>query len=35
MAMADRFLVIDKGRFAYENVRENVDETTISKYLSV
>lgn len=35
MAMADRFLVIDKGQFAYENVRENVDEKTISKFLSV
>lgn len=35
MAMADRFLVIDKGRFAYEDIRANVDETTISKYLSV
>lgn len=35
MAMADRFLVIDKGRFAYEDVRANVNETTISKYLSV
>lgn len=35
MAMADRFLVLDKGRFAYENTRENVDEATISKYLSV
>lgn len=35
MAMADRFFVLDKGRFAYENIRENVDEMTISKYLSV
>ncbi|MCU4412719.1 urea ABC transporter ATP-binding subunit UrtE [Acinetobacter sp. WU_MDCI_Axc73] len=35
MAMADRFLVLDKGRFAYENVKQNVDESTISKYLSV
>ncbi|MCH4246988.1 MAG: urea ABC transporter ATP-binding subunit UrtE [Acinetobacter populi] len=35
MAMADRFLVIDKGQFAYENIRENVDEETISKFLSV
>lgn len=35
MAMADRFLVLDKGRFAYENTRDKVDEATISKYLSV
>ncbi|WP_336165188.1 urea ABC transporter ATP-binding subunit UrtE [Acinetobacter ursingii] len=35
MAMADRFLVLDKGRFAYEDIKQNVDESTISKYLSV
>lgn len=35
IAMSDRFLVLDKGRFAYENTRDNVDEATISKYLSV
>lgn len=35
LAMADRFLVLDKGRFAYEDIRSNVDETTISQYLSV
>ena len=35
MAMSDRFLVLDKGRFAYENTRDNVNEETISKYLSV
>ena len=33
--IADRFLVIDKGRFVYENTRANVDAPTISKYLSV
>ena len=35
MEIADRFFVIDKGRFAYENTRSNVDEATISRYLSV
>jgi urea transport system ATP-binding protein len=35
MEIADRFFVIDKGRFAYENTRANVDEATISRYLSV
>ena len=33
--IADRFLVIDKGRFVYEDTRANVDAPTISKYLSV
>lgn len=33
--IADRFLVIDKGRFVYEDVRANVDAPTISSYLSV
>lgn len=33
--IADRFFVIDKGRFVYENVRDNVDESTISRYLSI
>jgi urea transport system ATP-binding protein len=33
--IADRFFVIDKGRFAYENTRANVDAATISRYLSV
>lgn len=35
LEIADRFLVIDKGRFVYEDTRENVDAPTISKYLSV
>jgi urea transport system ATP-binding protein len=35
LEIADRFLVIDKGRFVYEHARENVDAPTISKYLSV
>lgn len=35
MEIADRFLVIDKGRFVYEEVRDNVDAATISRYLSV
>jgi urea transport system ATP-binding protein len=33
--IADRFLVIDKGRFVYEDQRANVDAATISRYLSV
>lgn len=35
MDIADRFFVIDKGRLVYENTRANVDEKTISQYLSV
>lgn len=35
MEIADRFLVIDKGRFAFESPREGVDEAAIARYLSV
>ncbi|MEO6918896.1 MAG: urea ABC transporter ATP-binding subunit UrtE [Collimonas sp.] len=35
LEIADRFLVIDKGRFVYEDTRANVDAATISRYLSV
>lgn len=35
MQIADRLIVIDKGRFVHEDPRERVDEKTISKYLSV
>ncbi|MCF7768296.1 urea ABC transporter ATP-binding subunit UrtE [Achromobacter pulmonis] len=35
MQIADRLIVIDKGRFVHEDPRERVDEQTISKYLSV
>ncbi|TEU28604.1 urea ABC transporter ATP-binding subunit UrtE [Alkanindiges illinoisensis] len=35
MDIADRFFVIDKGSLVYENTRNNVDEKTISQYLSV
>ena len=35
MAIADRFLVIEKGRFVLEETREKVDENIISRYLSV
>jgi urea transport system ATP-binding protein len=35
MAIADRLIVIDKGRFVHENAREDADEKTISAYLSV
>lgn len=35
MAIADRLIVIDKGSFIHEDLRENVDTKKISKYLSV
>ena len=35
LEIADRFFVIDKGRFAYEDTRANVNAETISRYLSV
>lgn len=35
LEIADRLLVIEKGRFVHEDLRENVDEAKISKYLSV
>ncbi|TBV03242.1 urea ABC transporter ATP-binding subunit UrtE [Phytopseudomonas dryadis] len=35
LEIADRFLVIEKGRFVVEERRENVDEASISRYLSV
>jgi urea transport system ATP-binding protein len=35
MEIADRLLVIDKGRFIHEDLRENVDVKTIAGYLSV
>lgn len=35
MEIADRFLVIEKGRFVVEEARANVDEASISRYLSV
>jgi urea transport system ATP-binding protein len=35
MAIADRIIVIDKGTFIHEDLRENVDTDKISKYLSV
>ncbi len=35
LGIADRFFVIDKGRFAYEDTRANVDAATISRYLSL
>ena len=35
MAIADRLIVIDKGNFIHEDLRENVDTQQISKYLSV
>ncbi len=33
--IADRFFVIDKGKFVYQDVRANVDADTISQYLSI
>ncbi|MFP3848136.1 urea ABC transporter ATP-binding subunit UrtE [Pseudomonas sp. W5-01] len=35
LEIADRLLVIEKGRFVIEETRGNVDEATISRYLSV
>jgi urea transport system ATP-binding protein len=35
LEIADRFLVIDKGRFVYEDTSDKVDAATISRYLSV
>ena len=35
MQIADRLIVIDKGRFVHEDARGQVDEQTISRYLSV
>jgi urea transport system ATP-binding protein len=35
LAVADRLLVMDKGRFIHEDRRENVDAEKIKQYLSV
>lgn len=35
MAIADRIIVIDKGKFIHEDRREDVDTEQISRYLSV
>jgi len=35
LQIADRLIVIDRGRFVHEDLRANVDEQTISRYLSV
>lgn len=35
MAIADRLIVIDKGNFIHEDLRDDVDTAQISKYLSV
>jgi urea transport system ATP-binding protein len=35
MEVADRIIVIDKGRFIHEDLRENVDAEKIKGYLSV
>ena len=35
MAIADRFIVIDKGEFIHEDRRDQVDAAQIEKYLSV
>lgn len=35
MATADRIIVIDKGNFIHEDLRENVDTEKIKSYLSV
>ncbi len=35
MAIADRIIVIDKGNFIHEDLRDNVDTEKVKKYLSV
>ena len=35
MTVADRIIVIDKGNFIHENLREEVDTNKIKAYLSV
>ena len=35
MAVAHRLIVIEKGEFIHEDLRENVDTAQVSKYLSV
>jgi urea transport system ATP-binding protein len=35
MAIADRIIVIDKGKFIHEDMRDQVDSDQIKKYLSV
>jgi urea transport system ATP-binding protein len=35
LAIADRIVVIDRGRFIHEDLRENVDTEKVSRYLSV
>lgn len=35
MAIADRIIVIDKGSFIHEDLRENVNTVQINRYLSV
>lgn len=35
MEIADRIIVIDKGMFIHEDLRENIDTQKISQYLSV
>ncbi|MFT6122871.1 MAG: urea transport system ATP-binding protein [Oleiphilaceae bacterium] len=35
MAIADRIIVIDKGKFIHEDMRDKVDSDQIKKYLSV
>ena len=35
LQIADRLIVIDRGRFVLENTRAEADEKSISRYLSV
>jgi urea transport system ATP-binding protein len=35
MAVADRIIVIDKGEFIHEDMRDKVNSEQIKKYLSV
>jgi urea transport system ATP-binding protein len=35
MEIADRIIVIEKGKFIHEDLRENVDAAMVKKYLTV
>lgn len=35
LEIADRFLIIERGEFVYEGMRENVDKETIHSYLTI
>ena len=35
LEIADRFLIIEKGRFVHSDRRENVDADRITRYLTI